>query len=234
MDYNRFYPNDGIKRLKDVPIPFRLTLIKLDGSQTEVDVNSHDQELPEAVAYKLHEPEDDLSVMIRIVKNRGLNKHTATNVANDLIKAGFSRQTPAPTQVKLEVDQAMDDANIGPLLRRRVAEWFLDAEKYPEVNAGASLQNCILTTKPKGGGKVVVTPDGHTIKYTTVRSFWRYRMACWSNEDRVEVYVHLGRGRYQREEHTVHFTSESVQIGCQTIPMSAIQHLAKREGWKGA
>lgn len=144
------------------------------------------------------------------------------------------------------VDPEVDDQPLSPLLPKKIVlklnrEHIRVATKWlTEVNGSytptcsrtaALIGNDLLAIRAVTGGMRVINAAGFSIPYTSAKRIYRTLKKRTTKPIRsVEAREpHNFSTTYNSKE--IHYGSEHITIGCQEIPVSAIEHLAKREGW---
>lgn len=144
------------------------------------------------------------------------------------------------------VDPEVDDQPLSSLLPKKILlklnrEHIYVATKWlTEVNGSytptcsrtaALIGNDLLAIRAVTGGMRVINAAGFSIPYTSAKCIYR-TLKNRTTKPIKSVKVrepHNFSAMYNSKGIT--YSSEYVTIGCQRIPVSAIEHLAKREGW---
>lgn len=224
----------------DLPAPpYRVTGMTPEGTTEEFDVTTG-KDLSEMrgkfVAFKVHEPSFRRTVIDGLKKHTGLQTSMATSVVNYLMAEGYLVE---PESAEPWIVRKVAELDLSKFVADQVIDWYNNPDKYPTV--GADIGNRILTVKEVAGGRVVVSPNGHTLAYSMAKRIYdsiQGREVHTPPPHRVSAGEYTGRGRYRYAE--IHHGKyrleidkrhEVVAVGCQSVPFSALFDLAKNEGW---
>lgn len=214
--------------------PFDITTLEEDGSLKTRKIRSrYELDLRSAVSVKIHKPDPVAFLMQTVRQETGVSEATLTEVFRSLEKHKALVLPDAKVETKDWLDQKMNSLKIRyDNQRKNLRNWFENPDQFPEVNF--DFKNAILTVKEVVGGRVVVTPTGHTIAYSKAKDIYKEMQAGGSyssyNGQRVSVGEYVG-SRIIHRKYRLTINSTGVSVGCQTVPREAIIELAQREGW---
>lgn len=217
--------------LKSLEFPLRADFFLTDGSFVNSTVHFPEQIDEKVVAMRVVEISFKEKLALELSKETPTSYGTAMTIIDYLEAGGYLKVDGQP--FKDWLDEKLDSLNInyGPT-RKSIRNWFEDPEKCRE--APALKANEILAVKQVPGGRVVVSPAGHTLAYSMAKRIYM-EMQGKVLENPVPVHVAAREyygGRVGRMGHfLVSHQYSGVRIGCQKIPRQAILDLAEREGW---
>lgn len=237
--YDKFQSRsqDGCFELPD-STPYTVTVMTEDGTLREIYVNRFDLDLRKVVALKVHKPsETDLLVQKYVAETDTSPKYARVLTEfHEWLQGRDEKVNGKPEPEKDWLERKLDILGYWSKHDRMcIRRWFENPDRYPDVPF--NLENKILTVKTVPGGRVVVSPVGHTVAYSYVKEVWHYLcdQAYQPKPVRVSVREYCGRGRNMSPNRTVRLKigRDNIEVGCQKIPMQALIDLAEREGWTG-
>lgn len=235
IEYNIFYPVGTGQYTYPKP-PYNATILKASGEMQSITVNSRSDELVirynGAVAIKFEEPDYHLLKAREIIAD--LKTSTSyTNIIARVLKYLESKEPKVDRQPYDWLETKLDSLGKTGTARKNIFNWYNNPDAF--LTTPYLLHNEILTVKNVCGGRVVVSPNGHTLSYTKAKRIW----VAMNNPDYPLEHSKHTVGEFQHSRQTIRHTTKyrievhnhAVTIGCQTIPRSAIADLAAREGW---
>ena len=226
--------------------PYKLTVFRNDGSTETIEVNHGISLVANVLAVKVEIQSAAQRYMSQFLEKTSLYGHHRTGaqrMLNWLDEQGLLLDNTAKPDVgdedwlDVELDLIRCRYNVPRTFREDIRRWLADPDKFPELPF--DIGNSILTVKVVPGGRVVCLPTGHTVAYTYARAL--YRILCGTdpydyhvNQNFIEVREYYGNKRWSSTKRKAwSMKNGELKIGCQTIPASAIESLARREGWDG-
>ncbi len=240
MRYETFMAMAAMPSLAHIPFPVKAQVLLTNGEFADVKIDSiHWNKPRDAVAIKFLKPDPIDAEVYR--------------VQTILTREGISIRNVSLKRI-LELTGLQPDTTDGAIARipkaitNRLSSGQMDDLKAWLAGGGqrrivgdlhAIVGNNVLAVHKafKGAnntGRVVVTPAGHSIAYTTAKEIWR------DIQNNIQsTWTSVSTGEYFRPTEIQHSprrivynrSQQSITIGCQTIPYSAFADLARREGW---
>lgn len=241
MKYDTFFPRppEGGRIVdKSPPTPFKATFLLSNGAFHEETLqNFSTSNFPKDwVSIKIHRP-TALELFIRETQDRvGMDDPTVANTVRYLYKQGLLKIEDTVPKDDQWINNKMSELKIEDEYRRiSIRNWFNDPDSHHDVPF--DIDNKILTVKEVPGGRVVVSPVGHTLAYSMAYRIWKFVSKNETYSDTLPSIISVGEYfgrregiRYLRTQVKIKPFFE-VELGCQRIPYLAIKDLAEREEW---